>query len=195
MHGMRQPFDVTKPLSDELSQLNNNLQTDLQLESNGNSKLINQMFEYKDSNSLPSLSLPLSTFQNMHSTIVDAVSRDLFQSWIQGQHFQNASAGIIAFFQSGMVDLTSTVAVPLEKSQLLPRIYVTKSSDETKAEHKECSICLGEKSGDVSTSQPSQLGDIQATMIQLPCNHIFDEECILTWFTQVNTCPLCRLKI
>jgi hypothetical protein len=42
----------------------------------------------------------------------------------------------------------------------------------------ECSICLSTCDARI--------------FIKLKCGHLFDEECILTWFSQRNTCPMCR---
>jgi len=50
-------------------------------------------------------------------------------------------------------------------------------------EEKECSICLDSYR-------------VGVNLKELPrCQHIFHADCIDTWLTQKNTCPLCRLPI
>jgi len=50
-------------------------------------------------------------------------------------------------------------------------------------EEKECSICLDSYR-------------VGVRLKELPrCQHIFHADCIDTWLTQKNTCPLCRLPI
>uniref|UniRef100_A0A914HAJ8 RING-type domain-containing protein n=1 Tax=Globodera rostochiensis TaxID=31243 RepID=A0A914HAJ8_GLORO len=52
-----------------------------------------------------------------------------------------------------------------------------------KEEVGECAICLDEIDGDEMVRQ-------------LPaCQHIFHTNCILAWFKQHITCPICRAKV
>lgn len=32
------------------------------------------------------------------------------------------------------------------------------------------------------------------TCIELPCHHYFHKNCIIPWFSQANTCPICRVE-
>ena len=54
---------------------------------------------------------------------------------------------------------------------------------EAKCEGKidDCSICLNKI-------------DIDEDIIILPCCHRYHKSCILQWFNQQNTCPICREK-
>lgn len=47
-------------------------------------------------------------------------------------------------------------------------------------EDKNCAICLDKM----------ETGNVEK---QLPCNHIFHKGCILSWFSVVFSCPLCRM--
>ncbi len=48
--------------------------------------------------------------------------------------------------------------------------------------NKECSVCQDEF-------------DQNTQVIQLPCTHIFHENCIVTWLKVNGSCPVCRFKI
>ncbi|XP_012845403.1 PREDICTED: uncharacterized protein LOC105965407, partial [Erythranthe guttata] len=50
---------------------------------------------------------------------------------------------------------------------------------ESVAVEAECSICLEEFSEG-------------ARVVQLPCRHMFDEDCILRWLSENRVCPYCR---
>ena len=45
-----------------------------------------------------------------------------------------------------------------------------------------CSICI------------SDLG-VGEVIVSLPCKHSFHEECVVLWFKQHSTCPICRASI
>ncbi|KAF3627782.1 putative peroxidase N-like isoform 1 [Capsicum annuum] len=57
----------------------------------------------------------------------------------------------------------------------LPSVEINESS-------KNCSICMEEFVIDSEASQ-------------LPCNHLFHNDCIVPWLNRSNTCPLCRHKL
>lgn len=48
-----------------------------------------------------------------------------------------------------------------------------------KEKEGECSVCLGDY----------EIGDVA---VRLPCRHCFHKQCILNWFTEKDSCPLCR---
>ena len=47
---------------------------------------------------------------------------------------------------------------------------------------KDCAVCKD----DFEISQET---------IELPCKHVFHEECILPWIKQSGTCPVCRFEL
>ncbi|KDO22592.1 hypothetical protein SPRG_12572 [Saprolegnia parasitica CBS 223.65] len=38
----------------------------------------------------------------------------------------------------------------------------------------------------------AKAADEEETVLKLPCNHYFHEECVMYWIEQKNSCPLCR---
>ena len=46
----------------------------------------------------------------------------------------------------------------------------------------ECSIC-------------QEAFEVGATVLKLPCRHVYHCECVTSWLAQNNTCPLCRLEL
>jgi hypothetical protein len=80
---------------------------------------------------------------------------------------------------SRLMEQTSDQApppTPADDIKALPREPVTVQDLETQ---KDCSICQDD----------FVLGD---TVVILPCNHRFDENCIVPWLTRSGTCPVCR---
>ncbi|XP_045483208.1 E3 ubiquitin-protein ligase RNF181-like [Harmonia axyridis] len=60
--------------------------------------------------------------------------------------------------------------------------HVIENLQEISVDDGKCSICLrhfckGDKA------------------IKLPCNHLFDKECIVQWLEKTNTCPMCRYEM
>ena len=51
-----------------------------------------------------------------------------------------------------------------------------------KSEVPNCCICLDEIS-------------LGSKTVLLPCGHLFHDDCIVTWFKNNNTCPICRFEI
>ena len=47
---------------------------------------------------------------------------------------------------------------------------------------EQCSICFGAY-------------EVDELVHQLPCRHCFHRECLIPWFADKSTCPLCRQKV
>ena len=79
--------------------------------------------------------------------------------------------------------LGSIQAEPLDKT-IFDNLEISKIKDVEKLDNdkKQCSICLENYvNGDES--------------IALPCIHIFHVNCIKTWLTDHNNCPICKIEI
>jgi|GEM_PF-7130568 len=50
------------------------------------------------------------------------------------------------------------------------------------ADAYECTIC----------QNAARFRDVDGQFVQTPCGHIFHRHCIVTWFRNHNTCPICR---
>ena len=61
----------------------------------------------------------------------------------------------------------------------LPKIKI---GDENKLEHDRCVICLDDFKKDDE-------------VIKTPCLHVFHSKCIIEWFNNKNTCPICKFEI
>ncbi|XP_066460863.1 E3 ubiquitin-protein ligase RNF126 [Eleutherodactylus coqui] len=66
-----------------------------------------------------------------------------------------------------------------EKIQALPTVQVT---DEHVGSGLECPVC----------KEDYTVGE---TVRQLPCNHLFHNNCIIPWLEQHDTCPVCRKSL
>ncbi|XP_067086686.1 E3 ubiquitin-protein ligase RNF126-like [Osmerus mordax] len=66
-----------------------------------------------------------------------------------------------------------------EKIKTLPCIHIT---EEHVGSGLECPVCKE----DYSTGE---------TVRQLPCNHLFHNDCIIPWLEQHDTCPVCRMSL
>jgi len=71
------------------------------------------------------------------------------------------------------------VPAPDDLIATLPRAQVTPGSPLLQ---KDCAVCKD----DFEVSQET---------IQLPCAHVFHDECILPWIKQSGTCPVCRYEL
>ena len=52
-----------------------------------------------------------------------------------------------------------------------------------------CSVCLCEWEYDTATESGREVG------VEMPCKHIFHEDCLVGWLKRQNTCPVCRHEI
>ena len=57
-----------------------------------------------------------------------------------------------------------------------------KKNDKGVMEQPTCSVCLS----DINMEEET---------ILVPCGHLFHCQCILDWFKQNNTCPVCRFEL
>lgn len=62
--------------------------------------------------------------------------------------------------------------------QALPRVMISDSNDKELT----CPVCKEEF-------------EIGREVIELPCKHLYDEDCIFPWFNIQNTCPVCRFEL
>ncbi len=91
------------------------------------------------------------------------------QDFMRNHSQDDVISNILRFMSQNPSDQTNVPKTTLDK---LERIYIDKDTS------IECCICLSTRN--------------LIMFIKLKCGHIFDEECILTWFSQRNTCPMCR---
>ena len=56
----------------------------------------------------------------------------------------------------------------------------------------DCCVCLT-IIGDITDEELSKLED--RTIIEMPCEHTFHQECILPWLKEHNSCPTCRFEL
>ena len=57
--------------------------------------------------------------------------------------------------------------------------------DDLDLENRECPICFG----------ALESHDCKGIATQLKCNHIFGKDCLLAWFEDHSTCPICRRDV
>lgn len=69
-----------------------------------------------------------------------------------------------------------------EKVDEIPIPPLSTRSDGLQDNWSSCSICL-------SDFQPQDL------MLRLPCSHFYHKSCVSMWFSQHNTCPLCKQNV
>lgn len=71
------------------------------------------------------------------------------------------------------------VPAPDDMIAKLPRAKVSEGSELLE---KDCAVCKDDF-------------EIAQDTIQLPCKHVFHDECILPWIKQSGTCPVCRFEL
>ena len=69
-----------------------------------------------------------------------------------------------------------------EKTDVVPMQPNSARSDVSQDNCSTCSICL-------SDFQPQDL------MLRLPCSHFYHKTCVSMWFSQHNSCPLCKQNV
>ena len=71
---------------------------------------------------------------------------------------------------------------PASKSAVdgLPTVKVTK--DMLRSEMNQCAVCMDEFEDG---------GDVK----QMPCKHVFHQDCLMPWLELHNSCPVCRFEL
>lgn len=69
-----------------------------------------------------------------------------------------------------------------EKTDVVPISPLSARSDVSQDNCSTCSICL-------SDFQPHDF------MLRLPCSHFYHKTCVTMWFSQHNSCPLCKQNV
>lgn len=88
----------------------------------------------------------------------------------------------ISMMESGRV---GTPPAKKEAIQCLPEVQITqhhcKFNEQTGAlDHPRCTICLEE---------------LTEKAVIMPCNHMFNRDCIDQWLKIHNQCPVCRYEL
>ena len=94
--------------------------------------------------------------------------------YLRQSNFQNFIAGNVEFI------LDSQQAFHLRTSKKLGSTGLKKIGNAILLVDEDCCICcelIGENAD------------------RLPCNHYFHYQCVISWFQQNNTCPLCRIDL
>lgn len=94
-----------------------------------------------------------------------------------GNSFEN----ILDFIMRNDPNVYGTPPAGENSIKNLPKIKFSK--DSVKEENlRECSVCKEEFE--------------EATeVVKMPCNHLFHQECLLTWLKMHNSCPTCRFEL
>ncbi|GJQ13881.1 hypothetical protein GpartN1_g5672.t1 [Galdieria partita] len=78
--------------------------------------------------------------------------------------------------------LTNQVpSVPASK-KVIEKLKTFQLTDDIPSDNSECVVC----------AESFQAGDEAK---QLPCKHLYHSACILSWFLEHNSCPLCRHEL
>jgi hypothetical protein len=67
-----------------------------------------------------------------------------------------------------------------EKSTIPASKDIINNLPEIESSGKECNICIEE---------------FKKRAVQLPCKHLFHQQCIVPWLNYNHTCPLCRYEL
>ncbi|XP_044745664.1 E3 ubiquitin-protein ligase RNF181-like [Coccinella septempunctata] len=110
------------------------------------------------------------------------MEEDIFNSLVLAlsdvdYRFVNANANI-----QRLLELYSNTASGLRLPPPAAKHIIENLPDVTITEEAQCIICLKNFS----------VGD---TAKKLPCNHLYDKECIVQWLEKTNTCPMCRFEM
>ena len=143
---------------------------------NCNSEFI-ELIEYPNYNRFSSLRIVLNEGENMPDNQLIALIEMLrsiedrnIMELREMSHVEHIS------HQTFEEDHNVEKITPISKEYFSKLIEVILSNEDIK---KECSICQ-------TTFEKELKG------LKLECNHIFHKDCILGWFKQKNTCPICR---
>jgi hypothetical protein len=72
------------------------------------------------------------------------------------------------------------------------KVECIKQVNTAEVEDQECSVCLSSFTNFIEVS--NEITDTQS-ILKLRCAHTFHHECLVEWFKEQLTCPMCRAKI
>jgi RING-H2 zinc finger domain len=119
------------------------------------------------------------------------LAQNIVQQAVSQQMNQGLSAreSVLNFLSQN--PLADNEGVSMETRSHLDRIYIVENDFKDNLCQYECSICLTTHSGTLV----EKVDENVIPFIKLKCNHIYDEDCILTWLSQRKTCPICRAVV
>ncbi|KAJ3085006.1 hypothetical protein HK102_000402 [Quaeritorhiza haematococci] len=97
---------------------------------------------------------------------------DLFSTFVQAAAMQQQQ------------DISLQGQPPASKSAIETQLRKVPLTQRKIQRQPNCGICLEDF-----------VAGSEDTATEMPCKHIFHEECLLTWLKQSNTCPHCRYEI
>jgi len=122
----------------------------------------------------------------LFGTSFDHFFRDNFSSNFRSNHLNDTLFTIIIQQSYILAGENKKPPVSKEAIEKLGKFKMNekycKKNDKGLIEHPTCSICLS----DIKMEEETLL---------VPCGHLYHCPCILNWFNQNNTCPVCRFEL
>ncbi|MDD9952016.1 MAG: hypothetical protein OXT67_10690, partial [Zetaproteobacteria bacterium] len=113
-----------------------------------------------------------------HSSLINKVR---LQNWVHElKHYNNVElAGIEDHLQESLqLFVRNTEGLSEQRLREIESSGTTLAQDE---KSEECAICLEVEEN--------------AEVFQLPCKHTFHKSCVMGWFEEHTTCPMCRTDV